>query len=115
LVQVERRPLVLVKAVTPEGDTISVILQNAETVKLVCSNPPESRADVQGTSGGNLERHEIVNVGAAASRSVLVDEQEPGWCAVPVTELAPGHLVFVLLSASGRHMGMAINESLTEL
>jgi 3-dehydroquinate synthase class II len=106
-VQVERRPLVLVKAVTGTGDTISVILQNAETVKLVCKVSTD--AHLKGTKDGMTENSCGV-IDALAEK-----HRAPQWRAVAVTELTPGCHAFILPSTSGRHMGMAINETLSEV
>lgn len=77
----EARPLVIVSAATPDGAEHSVILQNAETVKLV--GP--------------------------------VDADAGSWQTLPVTDMAAGDVVLVRRSAAGRHMGMAVQEQLSEL
>lgn len=53
-VKIEARPLVLVEAVTSEGDTLSVLLQNAETVKLVgpAVSPAQQDGMQRGPNGG---------------------------------------------------------------
>jgi 3-dehydroquinate synthase class II len=84
-VKIERRPLVLVEASTAQGQAYSILLQNAETVKLVGPVPGSSSE-----KGGN------------------------GWRAVSVSMLAPGDTVYVLEQGAARHTGISIEESITE-
>ena len=88
-VKIERRPLVLVEAVAPDGSEHSILLQNAETVKLV--GPASSSAGGSSNAGG----------GGA-------------WRAVAVSELAAGDEVCVLVQGGARHTGISIEESITE-
>lgn len=83
-VKIESRPLVLVEAVTPDGQAHSHLLQNAETVRLV---GPAGEGE-----GGD----------------------EGGWRAVSVSELAPGDEVFILRQGGARHTGISIEESIVE-
>jgi 3-dehydroquinate synthase class II len=86
-VKIEARPLVLVEAKTADGQLHSVLLQNAETVKLVGPGV----ATGQG--------------GVAKGRS---------WRAVSVTEMQPGAQVLVLRQEGARHTGISIQESIVE-
>jgi 3-dehydroquinate synthase class II len=91
-IKIESRPLILVEAETSAGDVISVLLQYAETVKLV---------------GPYYDQ-----VPTSTSKK---------WRAISVSSLQPGDVVFALVQNSlsgpeakanrlGRHMGMKIEE-----
>ena len=95
-VKVESRPVVLVEAETEaeEGgeeaggaptQKHAVLLQNAETVKLV------GPAEGGGAGAGGL-----------------------AWRTVSVAELAPGDRVYVLRQPAARHTGLAIDEGVSE-
>lgn len=88
-VKIERRPLVLVEAQTEDGVEHSIILQNAETVKLVGPRKKSSSGDVE--SGGKKE-----------------------WRTLSVSEIVPGDEVYVLVQNAARHTGVSIEESITE-
>lgn len=96
-VKIEQRPLVLVEAELADGDRCSVLLQNAETVRLVAPNA--------GPSGDSRSSH---------STPDAPQEREPSWRAVSVSELAAGEQLLVLRQAGARHTGVAIEESITE-
>lgn len=81
---------VLVEAELPDGERCSVLLQNAETVRVV--GPASSSS---GSSGG----------GSGSSSA---------WRAVSVSQLAAGDQLYVLRQAGARHTGVAIEESITE-
>lgn len=86
-VKIEARPLVLVEAKTADGQLHSVLLQNAETVKLV------------GPGGATGQG------GAAKGRS---------WRALSVTEMQAGAQVLMLMQEGARHTGISIQESIVE-
>lgn len=86
-VKVERRPLVLVEATTEDGIEHSILLQNAETVKLL--GPKDSR------NGGGINKGKE-------------------WRTISVAEIAPGDEVYVLVQNAARHTGVSIEESITE-
>lgn len=88
---------VLVEAELADGDRCSVLLQNAETVRLVAPNA--------GPSGDSRSSH---------STPDAPQEREPSWRAVSVSELAAGEQLLVLRQAGARHTGVAIEESITE-
>ncbi len=76
---------VLIEAATCSGDTVSCILQNAETVRLIGPSPKETdtRADtVQ-------------------------------WHAVSIAELSPGNVLYILSddTGNGRHTGIQVRET----
>ena len=98
--QVERRPLVLVAAETPDGAEHSIILQNAETVKLVAA-PGKSA----------VASNSLNALGGAAAAAGGVGRGR----AVPVTELKEGQRLLVHVSTAGRHMGVAVEETLSEV
>jgi hypothetical protein len=116
--QIERRPLVLVAAVTADGQEHSIILQNAETVKLVGPEVSEGRDTAQTQRGGEAARgsakdrqgHREVAAGGAVPVPVAQH-----WGAVAVTEVQPGLELFVRRSHEGRHMGMPVQETLSEV
>lgn len=88
--QIERRPLTLVAAATPDGDEASVILQNAETVKLI---------------GPSVKTQGTVPLESDGGRC---------WLSHAVPSLAIGDNLLVLRSGAARHMGLAVNEHLIE-
>ncbi|MBI5905055.1 MAG: 3-dehydroquinate synthase II [Deltaproteobacteria bacterium] len=73
-VKVERRPLVLIRAVAPSGNEHSVVLQNAETIRLV----------------------------------------GPGGAATSVARIAVGDRILLMEERSGRHFGVAVEETIRE-
>ena len=81
---------VLVEVQTEDGMLRSIILQNAETVKLVGPAEPAP---------------------AAAPRP---PGHSAAWTALPVTELKPSDSVLVHLQGPARHTGIDINEAITE-
>ena len=81
---------VLVEAQTEDGMLHSIILQNAETVKLVGLAEP-----------------------APAAAPGLPDHSA-AWTALPVTELKPSDTVLVHLQGPARHTGIDISEAITE-
>lgn len=83
--KVEARPMVLVEAQTADGQTVSTMLQNAETVRVV--GPAAS-----GGGGGKA-----------------------AWQAISVSRLAAGDKVFLLQQEGARHTGIAIQERINEL
>ncbi|KAL4858177.1 3-dehydroquinate synthase [Chlorella vulgaris] len=133
-VKIEQRPLVLVEAELPDGESCSVLLQNAETVRLVGPVAAAKGSGGSSTSGGGGTAREGSSGGDAPAETAAADgyvwqqggssmpvdsqqqggEQQQGWGAVSVSELAPGHRLLVLRQASARHTGVAIEESITE-
>ena len=96
-VKIERRPLVLVEAETENGEMYSILLQNAETVKLVGPNKATNIGDGGGgDSGGN-------------SRYTKKD-----WKTISVSALCSGDEVFVLVQNAARHTGVSIEEFIYE-
>lgn len=87
IAQVEARPLVIITVETADGAEHSVILQNAETVKLV---------------------------GPGADTDAAAAADEP-WRTIPVTAIRLGDVVLVRRSDAGRHMGIAVQEKLSEV
>ena len=77
---------VLVEAETQDGVRHSILLQNAETVRLVAPNQPDEASLASGKSAG----------------------------AVSVTELQLGQPVYVHLQGAARHTGISIQESIVE-
>jgi 3-dehydroquinate synthase class II len=88
IVQVERRPLMLVEATADDGEVWSTMLQNAETVRLVG----------EGMAGGSA-----------------ADYGGQSWQATSVSQLTVGSSrVYVLRQGAARHTGVAIDEQITE-
>lgn len=116
--QVERRPLVLVAAVTADGDEHSIILQNAETVKLVGPVASERQDTSQAQPGGGAaggsgsDQQGTHKAAACATVSVSIARD---WGTVSVTEVRPGQELFVRRSHAGRHMGMPVWQTLSEV
>lgn len=89
---------VLVEAETGEGLCHSILLQNAETVRLI--GPSES---------ATAEEHNAVSVD-----NVQDTEPKSSYCAISVTELKIGSLVYLHLQGAARHTGISINETIIE-
>ena len=105
--------MVLIRAEVAGGDAVSIILQNAETVKLVCPAAHEATGAPDSGPPANpfeqaLEKEPAQQGGDGASC-------EQRWYARAVTDIAPGDRVLVTLSDTGRHMGMAVQETLMEV
>ena len=102
--QVERRPLLLVAAETSDGQEHSILLQNAETVKLVGPSTADSSLSI--VDGGT----------SAALPGPRAGKGSTAWRARAVTELEPGDSLYVKRSdaGTGRHMGTAVQETLNE-
>lgn len=83
--QMQVRPLVLIQAATEDGNEHSVMLQNAETVKLVGPDDSGNEGDITDT-----------------------------WRAISVSELKIGDEIFVHRQSEARHTGVAINEQIVE-
>jgi 3-dehydroquinate synthase class II len=139
-VKIESRPLLLVEAELSDGERCSVLLQNAETVRLVGpaaagssssrdsssqraqgdaaggATPAAERGYVWQQGGGGTSSSSKDSGGSAQGGSAEVRTAGLGqsWRAVSVSELAPGHPLFVLRQAGARHTGVAIAESITE-
>ena len=77
----------MVTASTTDGVEHSVILQNAETVKLV----------------------------GRATREAIASDSDKSWTTIPVTNMHAGDVVLVTRSDGGRHMGLSVQEKLSEL
>ena len=78
-------PQVLVEAATADGEVHSILLQNAETVRLVCPMPGDEPQ-------GSGQR----------------------WCSVSVTEIQPFTELYVHMTQGARHTGLAIQQTLRE-
>lgn len=113
--QIESRPLVLVTATTPDNVEHLVIVQNAETVKLVgrraaagtssASNPAASSRESRSPGSGWWPTREPADSDDAAGK---------GWEAIPVTEVNPGDMLYSRLLQAARHAGMAVEEMCVE-
>ena len=87
--KIERRPLMLVKAVDANKGEFAILLQNAETVKLV------------GPSKGQEKTFATPSAGQT-------------WRSISMAEIKPGDEVFVLEQLGARHTGVAIEETIVE-
>jgi 3-dehydroquinate synthase class II len=87
-------PQVLVEAEAPNGDVVSTLMQNAETVRLVGPSTAEPRD--------------------SASAPGHTDGRSAAWRAVSVSELVPGDDVHLLQQEGARHTGISIQESIVE-
>ncbi|KAG2430798.1 hypothetical protein HXX76_009774 [Chlamydomonas incerta] len=100
-VKIERRPLVLVEVETADGARHSLMLQNAETVKLVGPQTGSGSSSSSSSSSGG----DGSSSSSGGGRS---------WRAISVSALQPGDCVYVLLQAAARHTGIAIEEFVVE-
>ncbi|KAG2445109.1 hypothetical protein HYH02_008976 [Chlamydomonas schloesseri] len=107
-VKIERRPLVLVEVETVDGARHSLMLQNAETVKLVgpCAAAASSSSSSSSSSGGGN--------GSGTGGSSAGSSSGRSWRAISVSTLQPGDSVYALLQAAARHTGIAIEEFVVE-
>lgn len=88
----------LLEAVTPDGEAHSLLLQNAETVRLV--GPSEAAL---------VPRGQLLGAVAAGNQTT-----EESWQAVSVSELKIGQPVFVRRQGAARHTGICIDEFIVE-
>ncbi len=86
---------VLVEAKTSDDVLHSLLLQNAETVRLV--GPASTSKLSEQAAGGDIEEHD-----------------EPNWRAVSVSQMQVGDEVFIRQQGAARHTGISINESIVE-
>jgi 3-dehydroquinate synthase class II len=118
---------VLVEAELPDGDLCSVLLQNAETVRLVgpsssTESDSSSRSGSRSKSSGSGSRLPEAQQSDPATDGYVWQEgstsgsrgHDAGWRAVPVSELKAGDEVLVLRQGGARHTGVAIEESIVE-
>ena len=127
---------VLVEAVSESGQHLSILLQNAETVKLVGLAPtPRPTAPTSPTQPGatgttsaqapasstssmtNGVQPPLPPVAMSESgdaRLGLASGQQRAWRAISVSQLAPGDQVLALLQGGARHTGIAIQEFIVE-
>lgn len=138
-VKIESRPLVLLEARTGNGQVHSVLLQNAETVRVVgpCDGTAQQSSDLdqsedarQDRSTGEPHAHESspaaspseVNTATAAEGAEAithpdadaVEERSRSWHAISVCDLKPGDLVHVFRQDGARHTGISIKEAIVE-
>ena len=85
---------VLLEAETPDGEVHSLLLQNAETVRLI--GPSEPLGKVLGGSAAEENKSNVE------------------WQAVSVSELQVGQAVYVRRQAAARHTGISIDEFIRE-
>ncbi|BDA42244.1 3-dehydroquinate synthase [Coccomyxa sp. Obi] len=100
-IKVERRPLVLVEAETADGQAHSLLLQNAETVRLV--GPSESQPPLRESRPMTVE-----------SSAAAEDGMGIRWQAISVSELHVGQLVYIRRQGAARHTGISIDEFIRE-
>ena len=121
------------EAELPDGEPCSVLLQNAETVRLVGPAPGGSSGSLSGSSSSSRKSSQAgANAASAAAAEDGFIWQQGGSSgggsgsggggsggsssgrAISVSELAPGDQVYVLRQGGARHTGVAIEESITE-
>lgn len=96
---------VLVEARAADGSTHSVLLQNAETVKLV-GLPQGLAASSSSDASGS---------GTAAGTGTGVAAGSKAWRTISVAAMQPGDVVMLHRPATAaRHMGIAIQEHIVE-
>lgn len=108
----------LVEARTPEGDTLSVLLQNAETVKLIGPADGEAQQQGQQQQGQRQQQRgeeEDSSAAPAAPAAASMPAAAGGWRAIPVSSLREGDAVFVLPQHGARHTGISIEERVREV
>ena len=113
---------VLVEAELPDGEPCSVLLQNAETVRLVGPAPGGSSSSLSLSSSSSSRKSSQAGANAASAAAAedgFIWQQggsgsSSSWRAISVSELVPGDQVYVLRQGGARHTGVAIEESITE-
>ena len=97
----------LVEAETPDQLRHSLLVQNAETVRLVGPALAAGDLPAQRMSG---------RPAASMSQATEVDNEDAAddWRAASVSELRVGDSLFVLRQAAARHTGISVQESITE-
>lgn len=101
---------VLVEAETEDGLRHSILLQNAETVRLIGPQPaesPEASESHTHESGHISDSHTL----QPAEQS---DGGQPQFVAVSVSELEVGQMVYLHLQGAARHTGISIQENIVE-
>lgn len=103
-----------VEAVTGDGQAHSLLLQNAETVRLV--GPSGAGPAAASSSGGEQEAGYVWQSGgeSGGSEGGSAAPAAARWRAVSVSELREGDCLFVLRQAGARHTGTAVEEQIVE-
>lgn len=106
-----------IEADTQDGQRHSVILQNAETVKLV--GPAAQSSDAAGAASsppGTSSAAADVELDAHMHETATTDSKQASraWQTRAVSEMVAGDVVYVSRSEAGRHMGHAVQETLIE-
>lgn len=104
-VKIETRPLVLVEAETQDGQRHSILLQNAETVRLIgpCTTT-SSVSNMEDESGPSQ----------TPEQSDVSSSQQSQSDAVSVSEVQVGQPVYLHLQGAARHTGISIQENIVE-
>lgn len=95
----------LVEAETHDGQRHSILLQNAETVRLIGPSTSMSPGPNQDTRA---------DLDSTPQPSDAVDNQKAHSLAVSVSELALGQSVYLHLQGAARHTGISIQEHIVE-
>ena len=95
------------EAETQDGQRHSILLQNAETVRLIGPGHAQSGASGQHSS-------QQTDPEASGSTVSAEEEQQAQSDAVSVSELQTGRLVYLHLQGSARHTGISIQEKIVE-
>ena len=124
------------EARSPDGDTLSVLLQNAETVKLIGPAPagPAAAAGAAAAAAAvepgaadqqqQQQQQQAASAEGSSPASQAAAAPAPpeaavgaggGWRAIPVSSLKEGDLVYVVLQHAARHTGLAIQEKVKEV
>ena len=98
---------VLVEAETQDGQKHSILLQNAETVRLVGPQP------VNVLKPNKHKSSTCIQDGAAELAEKLGKEQSQA-VAVAVSELQIGQHIYLHLQSAARHTGISIRENIVE-
>ncbi|KAA6426747.1 MAG: 3-dehydroquinate synthase-like [Trebouxia sp. A1-2] len=104
-VKIETRPLVLVEAETQDGQRHSILLQNAETVRLIGPRMTMSSVSNMVDESGLSQKPKHSDVSSS---------QQSESDAVSVSELQVGQPVYLHLQGAARHTGISIQENIVE-
>ncbi len=110
---------VFIEARTDDGVPHNVVLQNAETVKLVgwshAHTSPSHTTTTQTNTDFSQQQQEPTEATFPSESMMVRTQQGEGWSAISVATLGPGdHVLVHCPDVLARHTGMAVEEWIVE-
>ena len=102
------------EAETPDGSRHSIMLQNAETVRLVGPTPPPPCNAATAHDSGSSSGRQLPASSGSQSPEQSAGYRTAAWRVVSVSQLAVGDTLCVLRQGGARHTGIRIQETCTE-